>query len=285
MLLLDDAPTRDAAARLGPYARRLLDAAAAHARRLHANEVGLAHFLYVMLRDEDSGAARLALGAFADPQTIAAEVLALSPGILVVGSDRSLPFSPGAVLALEAARALAVADGAAAITPLRLARAAHAALSEAGRAAVGAAPKLVDETAGPALTDEDGVLAALSPDARRALGAACRRAVRHDRDAITPAHLLLGALDVETGEDLRRERIALALGGLDADLTPLPAAALALDDVLREILTRLPAPIDTVAILERVLSDTRAELTLLFVQERVTPALVARVGTAYGDPR
>ena len=284
MISQDDAATNRAAARLGPYARRLADAAAVHARRLHAEEVSLPHFLYVMLRDEESGASRLALGAFADPQTIAAEVLALSPGILVVGSDRSLPFSPGSVLALEEARRTAVEERAVIITPRRLARAAHAALSPAGQKAAGNVPGLGEEASGEPLASGVSVLAALSSESRRALGAACRRAARRDQEAIAPAHLFLGALDVESGDDLRRERLAMALGTCDEDPTPLPNEPLAFDAEFSALLAEIPEPVGTVDLLRRVLGDSQAELTLLFVQERVTPALVARVGEAYSDP-
>ena len=214
---------------------------------------------------------------------MAIEVLALSPGILVVGSDKSLPFSPGSVLALETARRSAIAARASKITPKRLALAAVEHLDAAGQKAVGSDPGFDDEAeAGEPMAEDALVLAALTPNARRALGAACRRAQRTDHDAITPAHVVLGVGDVSESGSASHLDFALA-GSLD-DATPLPSRALPVETEFEAWLTKLETPIETVDLLRRVLADTTSELALLFAQDRITPALVERVGTAYEDP-
>ena len=67
--------------------------AARYALRLHAEELAIEHLFASLLEDEECGATRLVLHAFADPETLAVEVLALCPGIMVVGSEHCLPFS------------------------------------------------------------------------------------------------------------------------------------------------------------------------------------------------
>ncbi|MEQ1892434.1 MAG: hypothetical protein ABL998_07845 [Planctomycetota bacterium] len=108
---------RREAARLAPYARASLARAEGLARRLHAEELVPEHWLAALLADEDCGATRIVLHAFADPATIGVEVLALCPGIMVVGSGRTLPFSMRALAALRNARVLAAARGAASLEP------------------------------------------------------------------------------------------------------------------------------------------------------------------------
>ena len=69
---------------LEPYARGLLQAAGAHALRLHAETVSPEHLLWALMDDPSAAAHAAVLHAFADPGTIADEVLAVSPGLLVV---------------------------------------------------------------------------------------------------------------------------------------------------------------------------------------------------------
>src|SRR5688572_3141726 len=98
----------DAAARaLAPHGRALLAAARDFALSIHAEELGPEHLLCALMADAEGAARRAVEHAFADPETIAGEVLAMASGILVSGSAASLPFSPGGVRALEGARALA----------------------------------------------------------------------------------------------------------------------------------------------------------------------------------
>ena len=71
---------------LSPYLRRALDAARDRALAIHADEVTREHLCERLFADEDSALSRAVLDAFADPEGMAVETLALSPGILVVGS-------------------------------------------------------------------------------------------------------------------------------------------------------------------------------------------------------
>ena len=80
---------------------------AAHARAvelaltLHSEEVTLEHLICALLSDEESAICELIEHAFADPETLYEDALALTPGILIVGSSATRPFS---VRAVEVAR-------------------------------------------------------------------------------------------------------------------------------------------------------------------------------------
>src|SRR5262245_60946167 len=93
--------------RLAPYARALLERCSDYALQIHADEVGAEHLLSTLMDDPECAAHRAALHAFADPETISGEARALSAGILISGSNTSLPFSAHGVKALRRARALA----------------------------------------------------------------------------------------------------------------------------------------------------------------------------------
>ena len=148
----------------GPYLALGLERAARYALRLHAEELAIEHLFASLLEDEECGATRLVLHAFADPETLAVEVLALCPGIMVVGSKHCLPFSVRGVRALEAARGRAMAGGEDEVASTDLLRAAaaelpaetHRALVEAGLTEEGGsqapagAPVVVLGTAHPA---------------------------------------------------------------------------------------------------------------------------------------
>ena len=77
---------------------------------LHADAVSREHLVCVLLSDEESALSELVEHAFADPETLHQDALALAPGILVVGSGATKPFSVRAVLA--ARRAVELAQGA-----------------------------------------------------------------------------------------------------------------------------------------------------------------------------
>ena len=278
---------------LAPYARFTLERAARTAHRLHAEEVAPEHLLQALLEDETAAATRVVLHAFADPQTIAAEVLALCPGILVVASGRSLPFSVRGVRALEAARATAAAEGAAEVTAEHVLRAAAQELEpELARALAAAgyrtAAALPGAAAGDAVPDHGPLFRHFADVTRRALGAACRAAARLERDAIGPAHLVLGALeaDPELGGrvGLGAVRARMVLLHRDDDPTPLPARRLAPDPALVALLRGVGAGADTAALLERLLSHGAEELRLLLTQQKVTGALLERARGAFQDP-
>lgn len=296
-LSLDDPTVARDVARLGPYSRRALEAAADHAHRLHAEEVTVEHLLSSLFLDEQAGATRLVLHAFADPETLSIELLALSPGILVVGSGRSVPFSVRGVRALESARALAAAGAAASVGPAHVAAAAVAELEpevlqlleSVGLKAGGAQQAAAAESAGDPPVPESGPLfQRFRQEARRALGAAARAATQWERAAISPAHLVLGALEADSdlGERLgtRASRVRMALGGRDEDATPLVPRRLAPDRDLAAVLSNQEDGAGTAALLGHVLSRGSEEVRLLLQRQRITWELFERAHAAFDDP-
>jgi len=291
-LLLADADARAAVDRLAPHARSRLAGAARLAVRLHAEEVTSEHLLAAILADEDAGATRLVLHAFADPETLHAEVLALCPGILVVGSGRSLPFSPRALEALFAARRGARTAGTEVVGSAHvLAAAARELEPELARALAAAGYREPEGWAPPpsAGPRETALFATFEARARRALGAACRAAAQLGRDAISPAHLVLGcaevAEDAAAAAGLTASRARMCLAGRDEDPSRPEPVSLPPDDGLVALLAGLAPPADTFAVLDRVLSHGSPELRLLLVQQKITPALVERSRGAFPDPR
>lgn len=278
-----------ASAHLGAYARNSLIRAATLAGRLHAVAVSPEHWLAALLEDEECGATRAVLHAFADPETIGIEVRALCTGIMVVGSDRALPFSVGALRALGRARRAALERAAARVTPGDVFQAARGELPEALRARVPVGPESPEPAQGaePFRADEP-YFRHFAPEALRALGAACRAAASLERDAIGPAHLLLGCLDCD--EDLRREvdltagRLRIALGGHDEDPTPLDVRPLEGDLRLVELLGRLERDAGTLEVLAELLVRGNEELIALLQRQKVTPALVERCRGGFSDP-
>ena len=126
--LATDSATRAHVDELGAYTRFALRRAVDYARRLHSAELTTEHLLASLLEDEEAGATRIVLHAFADPETISIEVRALCPGTMVVGSERCLPFSVRGARLLEAARARAAERADLAVTPHHLFAAALAEL-------------------------------------------------------------------------------------------------------------------------------------------------------------
>jgi len=215
-----------------PYTRSCLERAHQVAHKLHAEELHPEHLLVALLADEDSAAGQAIVHAFADPETILSEVMALCPGILVIGSKRSLPFSVLGVRALEASRDVARGAGAASIAPLHLLLAGVASLDrelQRDLTALGLDPALAAPAPSEACVPEDGpLLKFFNNGARRAMAAACRQANRLGRDAIAPAHLMLGALEVTEGKlaGLSATRVQLFFNGRDEDSTPLDSRPL-----------------------------------------------------------
>lgn len=290
---LPDAPPLQAAVqRLAPYARHKVDEAAGFARRMHAEDFTLEHLLSSMFFDEETAASRVVLHAFADPETLATEVMALCPGITVVGSERCLPFSVRGVRALFAARTAAAGAGAEAVTPVHLLAAAAGELTDEARGkleATGFEPPVPSaDPAGDALEDAGPLFRSFSNDSKRALGVAGNAAVQFERARVSPAHLFLGCLQVD--DDLGRAhgtshgRARMLLAGLDDDPTDLAPAPLAADADLVAFLARLPEDSDTLALLEGVLAHGATELRQLLVRQRITPQLVERSKGAFRDP-
>ena len=280
-------------ARLAPYARYALVRAAREAERLHANELAPEHLLTAILADESAGATRLVLHAFADPETIADEVLALSPGIMVVGSERTVPFSGRSLVALRQARD----QGALRVLPRHVLEAAlplldaelAAALAALGLAREGpASAPAASLVATPAAKDEEPLFRAFSNDAKRALGVSARVARELGRDEISPAHLVIACLEIDAGlagaTRLTAQRARLIARGRDADDTPPAARALDASRELLELLSALEPGADTYAVLGWFLHHGSEELRQLLLRQKVTPALFAHAHGAFEDP-
>lgn len=287
-----DALQRTALERLAPSGQRALRAAAAEALRVHARELSLEHLVSTLMADELCAAHRAVLHAFADPDSIAAEALALAPGLLVVGSGASLPFSTRAARALFAARAIAAGAGASAVEPQQLARAALVELEEGARALLAGALAEPGSAAPPAgspdLERASELLHAYSLASKRALGLACRLAHRAGRRAIAPAHVLLACLEsapelgAALGFTLSRARAALA--GRDEDASAPPDRPLSPDAELGAALSALPPGADTHALLALAIASGSAELRALLARHRTTSALLERTRGALADP-
>ncbi len=282
-------------ARLAPYARESFEHGAALAARIHAEEIAPEHWLAALLADEDCAATRAVLHAFADPETIGVEVLALCAGIMVVGSGRTLPFSVLGVEALQAARAAAVARGGARVEPADVFQAAVTRLPAPLRTRLAQLPEAVLELTPAPGTSGEGAIPPLGPlfrhysgDALRALGASCRCAASLERDAIGPAHLLLGALEIDATlrqrTNLTASRARMAASGLDEDETPLSERRLPAEGRLRALLTGLPEGAETLDVLAEMLAQASEELTALLRRQKVTTALVERCRGIYRDP-
>lgn len=283
-------------ARLAPYAHDSFARAAGLAARLHADEITPEHWLAALLADEECAATRVVLHAFADPETIGAEVLALCPGIMVVGSDRTLPFSVLGVEVLRAARASAAARARTRVEPADLFQATVALLTPDLRARLALLPGAVLAPEGqPTAADEGQGLPATGPlfrhfsgSALRALGSGCRAAAALGRDAIGPAHLLLGALEVDA--ELRERsaltpvRARMACSGLDEDRTPLPERPLGGDERLRALLAEIPARAETLDVVGWMVARGSEELIALLRRQKVTSALFERCRGVYQDP-
>lgn len=297
-LELEDAKTRNVTDRLGPYALRRLEEAARFALQLHAEELTSEHLLASLLLDESAGASRMILHAFADPATIAGEVMALCPGILVVGSGRSLPFSVLAVRGLEDARAQAARRALGAVTTNEILWAVIEVMGSRQRNALRAAGYRADEVLAEK-SDGDETEAASVPaegplfhhfdnQALRALGAACRLASKLERPAIGPVHVLLACLELDESlrgrSGLNPVRVRGVFGAEDHDTTPLAPRALSTSNELSELLGNLEHGASTLEILGRILTDGTDELRLLLVQQKVTPELYGRSANAFPDP-
>ena len=288
---------RRAHARLAPYARHSLEEAARFAHRLHADELTVEHLFSALLFDEESGAAQVVLHAFADPETLATEILAMCPGITVVGSARCLPFAPGGVRLLLAARARAAAAGAARVEPLHLLAESlgelpgpiRSTLREAGVPDPDTWPAARTPGSGEAPVDEVGALFRnFSNDSKRALSAAGHQAVRLGRGSVSAAHVLLGCLEVDG--DLRQAsaltpaRARAAIGRDDADESLPPPRELAPSPELLSFLGHAPEAADTVGLLGLLLERGEPELQQLFLRQKVAPEVVERCRGELTDP-
>lgn len=284
---LEEPRTARIHAALSPFLRGALERSAAHALHLHADAVSIEHLLTVLLLDEDSAAHRAVLFAFADPESLVEETLALSPGILVVGSGSSLPFSTAGVRGLRAARA-----GRSAVGVEHLLAGALRSCTDDVRAALAGAG-LAEGALPPGGGQDDvpegrSLFADCEATALRALGAACRIARGLGRSSIAPGHIVQACLESDP-ELARRTGLSghaarRALAGRDADEEPPPERALALEAELAPLLEGLRPEAGSLGLLAAVVARGPDELARMLSRNRVTPELLARAGDAFADP-
>lgn len=283
-------------ARTAPYALGLLDRAARYAAELHADEAGVEHLVCMLMADEECAARRAVEHAFADPQTLADEVRALAAGILVTGSAASLPFSPGGVAALQAARDDAAATGRSEVRPAlllicaleRLPEDLRLAIEDAGYERAGLELLSGPTGAVPAARAEGSLFRRFGEDSKRCLSAAARLARGESGAAIGPAHLVLACLqsqrELEQAATLSASRLRMLLRERMRDPTPLAPRRIEADDVFLAFLAALPEGADSLALLGRCHAGPTPELAQVLSRHRVTPALLERAAGAFRDP-
>ena len=284
--------------RLHPYIATLLELATHRARRLHAVSVSVEHLIGAAMDDEECAAYSAVEHAFADPETLSQEMLALSTGIMVVGSGAALPFS---VLALESLRAARAASSAtrtdAPENPEKtvdcalifehavrsLPSAAREALVAAGCSVTGAAAE-----SRPSDEDAQGFFACFTDDAKRALSRANKRSSLASEPSIGPARLILACLeeaDLSERFGIPHHRARQALHGMTRDETPIPSRDVPPDAELVRFLKALPPGAGSLAlILECQGERGTPEMAELMRRHMITPALLERSLEAFQDP-
>jgi hypothetical protein len=229
--------------------------------------------------------------AFADPETIAAETLAMASGILVSGSAASMPFSPGGVRALEVARGLAAEreDGAVREAHLLLASVRALPPEDArGLAEAGWREDALFELAAGSgrVAPEGSLFRQFTEEAKRTLSAAAQGARQDGAASIGPAHLLIACLTRNTelprAAGLSAPRARSVLRGRTHDDSRPEPRALAADQALSGLLRSLPPGAGGLALLGAFHAGSTPELANLLERHRVTPALVERLRPTLG---
>jgi hypothetical protein len=275
-----------------PILARLMEAAQARALRLASDAVTLEHLLGAALEDEDTAAHQAVVFAFADPETLDQEVLALTDGLMVVGSKAVLPFSTLGIEVLKRARAAASAAGAARVDLCDLVREAMPLIAASARealegvgyseAATAAAPGGDGEPVAP-----DGPLfRCFSEEAKRALSHACKGAAAGKEASISPARILIGALQAAPSGELAGLRPAVAreaLRGNTADPTPPSNRAVPLDPAFELLVGRLGPRADSLDLLLACHREGSQELRAALERHKVTQALLERARGAWAD--
>lgn len=298
MLDSDDPRLIEASSRLSPYARSRLERAGVHALCIHADEVAREHLLGILMDDESSAAYAAVEHAFADPETIRAEALAISPGLMMVASNSTRPFSTLAVDACHAAREGARARGVTEVesSQLALEGARHLEpecrtdLETAGYSERGLLEQRGSEsTSESVLSTEGHLFRHFSSEAKQVLSNANRLAAELREPAIAPAHLLLAALRV--GQDLG-QRAGIGYGaarsvlfGRTRDDSPPRPRRLAAADELIEFLAGLPRGAGSLEILAHFHNAGPAELAQILERHKVTRPLLERSQGAFEDPQ
>jgi len=297
MIAADDPRVQSSLSRLSPYARAVLDRCGAYALSIHADEVGPEHLLSTLMDDEDCAAHQVALHAFADPETIAGEARALSSGIMISGSNASLPFSAFGVRALRAARALAAARHAPIVEPAHILLGAfdespedlRNALFDSGWSREGVEALSAAAPAGVrAVRDEGALFSSFSDDAKRVLSLAAKLTRQSECPSISSGHLLLAGLSWNSSHEraagVPTSRARMLLRGRLADTSPVLGGPLGIDDALAAFLAPLPAAATTLDLLRRFHAGDTPELAQVLARHKVTVALLDRAANAFRDP-
>jgi hypothetical protein len=271
--------------RLSTYLSLQLERAAELALGIHADYLSIEHLVGAVLRDEESAANQTIVFAFADPETVGMELLALAPGILVVGSASTRPFSPRAVEALDLARRWAAACASEEVEAAILCAAAASVLPSEIQAALRAAGYHEPTPVAPA------PLAAnvpLSDAAKQALSHANRATARAGEASIGPARILHAGLQaeraVESALGITAARARSILEGSFLDATPPPQRELAADESLLAFLTRLPAGAGSLEVLAACHHESTPELSELLLRHKLAPDLLRRAAAELSDP-
>jgi ATP-dependent Clp protease ATP-binding subunit ClpA len=278
-------------ARLHPHARDLLTRAGMQALRLHADSVSPEHLLTALMDDLHGAAHAAVLHAFADPATISDEALAISPGLMVVASGSTLPFSPRAAEALARARARSLVEGNREVGVGDLSAQAELGLDEEARDSLRAAgfrTAADPRSDHPAPPLGSAVFKSFSAPAKRVLSAANRMAAAENATAIAPAHLLLGCLkedaEVAGAAGLSFQRARALLAGRMADASPPRPRSLPPDPALIEFLRGVATGSDSLELLKRFHSGATPELAGILTRSKITTVLLDRARQAFRDP-
>ncbi|MCP3915077.1 MAG: hypothetical protein GY711_05945 [bacterium] len=280
-----------------PYLAALLERAGRRALRMHADEVTVEHVFGACMEDEDSAAHQVVVHAFADPETLDVELLALSPGTMVVASGAALPFSPLALDALRAARGTALESGASVVSDASVMLQCVAALPEdvandlasAGYDATALAATAAETSDDAPAIDPDSALFRHFTDAgKRALSLANKAAFAAREPSIGPARLVAGLLAaqpaLETQSGLTGSRASNVLNGRTVDPSPIPHRPLPPGEDLAQLLRVLPSNAGSIEILIAGHSSTTGELRELLQRHKVTESLLERAREAFHDP-
>ncbi len=280
--------------RLSPYLLRQLTRAGESALELHADEVGLEHYFWMLTRDDDSALFAAIDQAFADTDTVIADVLSLCSGILVTTQGGALPISTGGVRAATAAGEMAREMALEKTSCACLLLAAHDEL----------APDLQRDLAAAGL-DLSAVRAALVPgsaahergghlfkhfsiDARQAVVLAAQAATLSGEKSVGPARLLAAALaadgDLAGRAGLSAKGARNTIGDRAHDPSPPPPRVLGPDQGLLAFLGSLEPGATSLDLAHQLLCTPETELAQVFVRQKITPALLMRARVAYDDP-